>query len=57
MPIEKEAAKERQREHGGTAPGIHSGKVSPSEPDRTRNKIGAFAGQTGCDLRRIDGLL
>lgn len=43
-PLEKTAAKERQKHHGGTAPGRkHSGKVSRSD-GRTRNKIGAFRG-------------
>jgi ParB family chromosome partitioning protein len=28
-PLERAAAKERQREHGGTAPGKHSGESSP----------------------------
>jgi ParB family chromosome partitioning protein len=39
-PYERTAAKERQRRHGGTAPGRkHSGKVSRSEV-RTRDPIG-----------------
>jgi N6-adenosine-specific RNA methylase IME4 len=53
-PYEKEAAKERQRKHAGTAPGRrkHSGKVSPSD-GRTVNRIGAFAGVSGRSLEKI----
>ena len=40
-------AKERQREHGGTAPGKHSAKLSPSDGGRAVNKIGAFARVSG----------
>jgi N6-adenosine-specific RNA methylase IME4 len=51
-PVEKAAARERQREHGGTAPGKHSGKLSPSEK-RTRDRIGAFAGVSGKQVEKI----
>jgi ParB-like chromosome segregation protein Spo0J len=62
-PEEKTAAKERQRQHGGTAPGKHSGKVSASDAGKTRDKIGKFAGISGktidkiaevCDAARAD---
>jgi N6-adenosine-specific RNA methylase IME4 len=49
----KEQAKERQREHGGTAPGKHSGKVSRSDDGRARDKIGAFAGISGRTVEKI----
>ena len=54
---EKEAAKERQRKHGGTAPGRrkHSGKLSRSE--RTRDRIGAFAGVSGRSLVKIQAIV
>ena len=52
-PCERAAAKERQRQHGGTAPGRkHSAKVSPSV-GRTVNRIGAFAGISGRSLEKI----
>jgi N6-adenosine-specific RNA methylase IME4 len=53
-PLEKAAAKERQRHHGGTAPGRrkHSRKVSLSD-GQTRDKIGAFAGISGRSLAKI----
>jgi N6-adenosine-specific RNA methylase IME4 len=56
-PYEKEAAKERQRKHGGTAPGRrkHSGKLSRSE--RTRDRIGAFAGVSGRSLVKIQAIV
>lgn len=53
-PVEKAAAKDRQRNHGGTAPGRkkQSGKVSTSE-GRTRDKIGSFAGFSGRSIDKI----
>jgi ParB family transcriptional regulator, chromosome partitioning protein len=56
-PYEKEAAKARQRRHGGTAPGRrkHSGQVSRSE--RTRDRIGAFAGVSGRSLVKIQAIV
>jgi ParB family transcriptional regulator, chromosome partitioning protein len=52
-PYEKEAAKECQRKHGGTAPGLrkHSGKLSRSEV-RTR-----FAGISGRSLAKIQAIV
>jgi hypothetical protein len=47
---ERAKAKERQREHGGTAPGKHSPKVSGSEDphaNETTARIGSFAGVSG----------
>jgi ParB family transcriptional regulator, chromosome partitioning protein len=57
-PYERAAAKERQRRHGGTAPGHrkHSGQVSPSD-GRTRDRIGAFAGISGRSLAKIPALV
>ena len=57
-PYERAAAKERQRQHGRTAPGRrkHSGKVSPSD-GRTRDKIGAFAGISGRSLAKIQAIV
>jgi len=45
------AAKERQRERGA-APGVHSGKVSPSE-ERVRDRSGASAGVSGRTVEKI----
>jgi hypothetical protein len=57
-PHERAAAKERQRKHGGTAPGRrkHSGQVSPSD-GRTRDRIGAFAGISGRSLAKIQAIV
>jgi ParB family chromosome partitioning protein len=56
-PHERAAAKERQRKHGGTAPGRkHFGKVSRSEV-RTRDRIGAFAGISGRSLAKIQAVV
>jgi N6-adenosine-specific RNA methylase IME4 len=56
-PIEEAAAKERQRIHGGTAPGIHSAKVSqsdaPTGPQRSVDKIGAVANVSGRQVEKI----
>jgi N6-adenosine-specific RNA methylase IME4 len=42
--IEGEAAKQRQREHGGTAPGKHSGQIALSVNGRTRDRVAAGIG-------------
>ena len=57
-PYERVAAKERQRKHGGTAPGRrkHSGQVSLSD-GRTRDRIGAFAGISGRSLAKIQAIV
>jgi N6-adenosine-specific RNA methylase IME4 len=57
-PYEKAAAKERQRTHGGTAPGRgkHSGKVSQGN-GRARDKIAAFAGMSGRTLAKIQAIV
>lgn len=50
------AAKERQREHGGTAPGKHSPKISGSDDRHDREtaaKIGAFANLSGRSVEKI----
>jgi ParB-like chromosome segregation protein Spo0J len=52
-PVEQAAAKERQRRHGGTAPGKHSGKISTSDAGKVRDKIGKFAGISGKTLGKI----
>jgi ParB family chromosome partitioning protein len=48
LSLEKAAAKERQRHHGGTAPGRtkQSGKISLSD-GRVRDKIAGFEGISG----------
>src|SRR5262249_6060856 len=58
LPIEKAAAKERQRQHGGTAPGRkkQSGKVSQSD-GRVRDKIAGFAGISGRTLEKIQAVV
>ena len=55
QPLEAAAAKERQREHGETAPGKHLRKVSSSDGRKlqTRDKIGAFAGVSGRQVEKI----
>src|SRR5262249_6196827 len=50
-------AKERQREHGGTAPGKHSAKISPSDSGRAVNKMGAFAGISGRTAEKIAAIV
>jgi N6-adenosine-specific RNA methylase IME4/ParB-like chromosome segregation protein Spo0J len=51
-PLEKAAARERQRERAGTAPGKHSGKIALSE-QRARDRVGAFAGVSGRTVEKI----
>jgi N6-adenosine-specific RNA methylase IME4 len=57
-PIEKAAAKEHQRAHGGTAPGRkkHFGKVAQSD-GRVRDKIASFAGISGRTLTKIQAII
>ncbi len=57
-PLERAAAKERQRKHGGTAPGRgkQSRQVSGSEGE-ARDKIGAFAGISGRSLSKIRAIM
>jgi ParB family transcriptional regulator, chromosome partitioning protein len=57
-PLEETAAKERQRQHGETAPGRkkHSGQNSRSV-GRVRDKIGAFAGISGRSLEKIRAIV
>lgn len=54
----KAAAKERQRKHGGTAPGCkkQSGKVSQSD-GRVRDKIAGFAGISGTHPRKDQAIV
>ena len=49
---EKRAAKERQRTHGGTAPGEHSERVSPSDSGRVTGKVARYAGVSGRTLEK-----
>jgi ParB-like nuclease domain len=53
LPLETAAAKERQRHHGGTAPGRkkHSGQISRSD-GRVRDRIASFAGISGRTLEK-----
>ena len=59
MPLQKAAAKERQRLHGGTAPGRkkQSGKLSRSDRGRVRDKIASFAGISGRTLEKIQTIV
>jgi len=58
LPLEKAAAKERQRCHGGTAPGRkkQSGQISRSD-GRVRDKIASFAGISGRTLEKIQAIV
>ena len=58
LPLEKAAAKERQRCHGGTAPGRkkQSGQISRSDV-RVRDKIASFAGISGRTLEKIQAIV
>jgi len=47
---EKKAAKERQRKHGGTAPGKHSAKVSLSDSGRATDRVARYARVSGRTL-------
>jgi protein gp37 len=53
---EKQEAKKRQQEHGGTAPGkekITSGNVSTSETGKSRDKVGERVGTSGRSIDKI----
>jgi N6-adenosine-specific RNA methylase IME4 len=52
-PAAKNAAKEQQRKHGGTAPGRQSGQLSRSDDGRARDKVAAIAGVSGRTLEKI----
>jgi N6-adenosine-specific RNA methylase IME4 len=58
LPLEKAAAKERQRHHGGTAPGRkkQSGQFARSD-GRVRDKIAGFAGISGRTLIKIQAVV
>jgi N6-adenosine-specific RNA methylase IME4 len=58
LPLEKAAAKERQRKHGGTAPGRkkQSGQISRSD-GRVRDKIADFGGISGRTLVKIQAIV
>jgi N6-adenosine-specific RNA methylase IME4 len=49
----RKRAKKRQQEHGGTAPGKQSRKVSGSDKGETRDKIGALVGVSGKTVEKI----
>lgn len=53
QPVVEEEAKERQKEHGGTAPGKQSRKVSGSVTGETRDKVGAIVGMSGSTYRKL----
>lgn len=59
LPLQKAAAKERQRRHSGTAPGRkkQSGQVSRSDTGRVRDKIADFAGISGRTLEKIRAII
>jgi ParB family chromosome partitioning protein len=59
LPMENAAAKERQRKHGGTAPGRkkQSGQVSQGDDGRVRDKIAGFAGISGRTLTKIQAIV
>lgn len=52
-PIEEKAARDRQREHAGTAPG-QSAKLSQSEPARAIDKIAARVGVSGRTIEKAE---
>ena len=58
LPLEKAAAKERQKRHGDTAPGRkkQSGKISRSD-GRVRDRIASFAGISGRTLEKIQAIV
>ena len=49
---EKAAARKRQRE-GGRAGGQASGNLPQASESKTRDKIGAFAGVSGCMVAKV----
>ncbi len=53
-PIEQEAARERQAEHGGTASGrsANTGGKLPPVKAKTRDKVAAYAGMSGRTLEK-----
>jgi N6-adenosine-specific RNA methylase IME4 len=59
LPLEKAAAKERQRKHGGTAPNRKKqfGQLSRSDAGRVRDKIAGFAGISGRTLEKIQVII
>lgn len=56
-PKLKAEAKERQREHGGTAPGKHSGEIPRSEGGRAADKIGAFVGRDRKTIEKMEAVV
>jgi N6-adenosine-specific RNA methylase IME4 len=56
-PLLKAEAKERQREHGGTAPGKHSGQVGTSDKGRARDKISNRTGKKRTTLDKAEKLI
>jgi len=56
-PRLKAEAKERQREHGGTAPGKHSGEMPQSDVGRATDKLGAFVGKDRKTIERAEAVV
>jgi N6-adenosine-specific RNA methylase IME4 len=56
-PLLKAEAKERQREHGGTAPGKHSGQVGTSDKGRARDKVSKRTGKKHTTLAKAEKLI
>src|SRR6185312_9488309 len=59
LPYETAAAKERQKQHGGTAPGRrrHPGQVSGSDSGRVRDRIASFCDLSGRTLEKIRAVI
>jgi N6-adenosine-specific RNA methylase IME4 len=56
-PRLKAEAKERQREHGGTAPGKHSGDIPQSDVGRAVDKLGAFVGKDRKTIEKAEAVV
>src|SRR5262249_56717433 len=57
-PLEKAAAKERQREHGKTAPGRkHSGQVAHSDKGRAGDKAAKATGMARRTLEKAEAIV
>jgi N6-adenosine-specific RNA methylase IME4 len=57
-PVEREAAKERQREHGKTAPGRkHSGQVAHSVKGRAADKVAKATGMARRTLEKAEAIV
>lgn len=56
-PQLKAEAKERQREHGGTAPGKHSGEIPQSVVGRAADKLSAFVGKDRKTIEKAEAVV